>query len=151
VQPRRFFDLIGDRMLAPGRGFIATAMLDGEAISAALYISFNGTLVSKYHATGPAPADAGEGHLIDWEILSAACTEGYHTLDLGRTDPGADGLRLYKAGWGAVETPLVYTHIANRVPRARPPSVGGVAKLIVRQSPPWVCRALGEVLYRWTA
>jgi hypothetical protein len=51
VQPRRFFDLIGDRMLAQGHGFVATATLDGEALSAALYISFNGTLVSVYRCS----------------------------------------------------------------------------------------------------
>jgi CelD/BcsL family acetyltransferase involved in cellulose biosynthesis len=151
VQPRRFFDLIGDRLMAQGNGFVATAMLDGEAISVAVFLAFNGTLVAKLHATGPVPSDNGAGHLLDWETMSTACTEGYHTLDLGRTDFGADGLRLYKAEWGAIEKPLVYTHISSHAPGTAPPSVGGAAKLIIRHSPPWVCRALGEVLYRWTA
>jgi CelD/BcsL family acetyltransferase involved in cellulose biosynthesis len=151
VQPRRFFDLVGERMLARGNGFVATATLDGEVVSAAVYLSFNGTLVSKYHATGPAPSAVGEGHLTDWEIISAACAEGYHTLDLGRTDLGSDGLRLYKAGWGAVEEPLVYTHISDRAPKAERIAVGGLARRVISTSPPFVCRALGEVLYRWTA
>jgi hypothetical protein len=151
VQPRRFFELIHERLIAQGNGFVATATLDGEALSAAVYLSFNGVLISKFHATGPGRTETGEGHLVDWEIMSAACTEGFHTLDLGRTDPGADGLRLYKAGWGGIEEPLVYTHISSQAPKTAMPEVGGMARRIIRGSPPLVCRALGEVLYRWTA
>lgn len=150
VQPRRFFDLIGDRLLARGHGFVATATLDGEAISSEVYLSFNGTLVSKYHATGPIRSDNGASQLIDWEIMSAACSEGYHTLDLGRTDIGAEGLRRYKSGWNTSETPLIYTHVSREAPGAGFPSQGKLSRRIIRASPLWVCRALGEALYRWT-
>lgn len=151
VQPRRLFRLIGERLIARGHGFVATAVLDGEALSSGLYLGYNGTLVAKYHATGPVRSDSGASHLVDWEILSAACLEGYHTLDLGRTDIGADGLRRYKDGWGAVETPLVYTHVSETAPGAGFPTQGDLSRRIVRASPLWVVRALGEVLYRWTA
>lgn len=151
VQPRRFFDLIRERLLAPGRGFVATATLDGEAVAAVVYLDHNGTLVAKYHASDPGRRDTCAGHLIDWEIMVAASLEGYHTLDLGRSDLDADGLRIYKSGWGAVETPLVYTHVSRRPPAARSLHVGGLPKRIIRRSPVWVCRALGETLYRWSA
>jgi len=151
VQPRRFFDLLGERLLSRGHGFVATATLDGEAVSAAVYLSYKSTLVSKYHATGPTRSENGSSHLVDWEITSAACSEGYHTLDLGRTDTGAEGLRLYKSGWGAIEIPLVYTHLSGHPTKSVSSSIGDLPKRIIRSSPLWVCRALGEALYRWTA
>lgn len=151
VQPRRFFDLIWDHLVARGHGFVATARLDGEVVAACLCLAHNGTLTVKYRASDPARRDTGAGFLVDWEIMSAACADGYHTLDLGRTDFGAEGQRRYKTGWGAVERPLVYTHLSDHAPAATHLRGGDLSRSIIRNSPPWVCRALGEVLYRWTA
>jgi len=151
VQPRRFFDLIGERMLAQGHGFVLTAMLDDEPVSSAVYLAYNGVLVSKYHATGPVRSDDGTSHLIDSEAISLGFSEGYHTIDLGRTDMGAEGLRLYKAGWGTIETPLIYTHVSHDAPGTGFPAQGNLSRRIIEMAPPWVCRVLGEVLYRWTA
>lgn len=151
VQPRRFFDLVWNRLLARGHGFVATATLEGEVVAASVYLHHNGTLVAKYRGSDPDRRDVGADHLIDWETAVTACTEGYHTLDMGRSDLGADGLRLYKGGLGAVERPLVYTHISHRPPSDHRPSVGGLPQWIIRSSPLWVCRALGGAFYRWTA
>lgn len=151
VQPRRFFDLLQDHLLEDGKGLVAIATLDGEVHAASLYLQHNGTLVSKYHASDPSLPSIGAGHLIEWEMMVAACNEGFHTLDVGRTDVDAEGLRLYKSGWGLVESPLVYTTISNSPPSEDILTVGELPKLIIRNSPLWVCRTLGEILYRWTA
>jgi hypothetical protein len=150
VQPRRFFDLLWNRVLAPGHGFVAIATLDGEVQSAAVFLVHNGTLVNKYHGSDPRLPEKRAGYLLDWEMMVAGCTAGCHTLDLGRSDPDAAGLRLYKSLWGAAETPLIYTHVSRIPPAAHHgSSVGGLSRQIIRRSPPWVCRALGEVFYRW--
>jgi CelD/BcsL family acetyltransferase involved in cellulose biosynthesis len=151
VQPRRFFDLVFERLIARGHGEVATARLDGEVVAGGLYLSHNGTLVAKYGASHPAHLDCGAGYLIDWEMMAAACAEGFHTLDLGRTDLESDGLRLYKAGWGGTEAPLVYTHVSQNPLSHERAHVGAFTRGIIRQSPLWVCRALGEALYRWSA
>jgi len=151
VQPHRAFELIASRMLADGHGFVATATLGDEVLAACLYLTHNGTMVAKYAASDPDRPETGAAHLIHWEVMSAACAEGYHTYDLGRTDLGAEGLRTYKARMGAIETPLVYTHIGSQRPQAGRLSVGGLPQRIIRSSPPWVCRAVGEAFYRWTA
>jgi CelD/BcsL family acetyltransferase involved in cellulose biosynthesis len=150
VQPRRFFDLLQERLIARGNGVVATATLDGEVRAAAVYLQYNGALVAKYHASDPSLPPAGAGHLLEWEMLVYACAQGFRTFDVGRTDADAEGLRLYKNGWGLVESPLTYTTIAHSAPAAAL-SVGELPKLIIRNSPLWVCRAAGEVLYRWTA
>lgn len=154
VQPRRFFDLLLDRLLAPGHGFVATARADDEILSAGVYLTHNGTLVAKYQGSDPRLPDKRAGYLIDWEMMVAGCTSGCHTLDLGRSDVDADGLRLYKSSWGAVETPLIYTHIARTPPTAAAHHgsiVQGLSRSVIRHSPLWVCRAFGEVFYRWAA
>lgn len=151
VQPRRFFDLIAERLVVPGHGFVASASLEGDIVAAGLYLGHNGTLVAKFGASDPDRQDTGAGYLIDWEIMQAACVEGYHTLDLGRTDSDAEGLRLYKNGWGAVEEPLVYAHVSRTAPSTARVGVGSFSQSVIRRSPVWVCRALGEVLYRWSA
>jgi lipid II:glycine glycyltransferase (peptidoglycan interpeptide bridge formation enzyme) len=151
VQPRRFFDLLADRLLSEGHGFVATAMLDGAAVASGVYLTHNGTLMAKFGASDPDVQDSGAGYLIDWEMMVTGCREGYHTLDLGRTDADADGLRQYKAGWGALERPLIYTHVSDRAPKATLPHPDGLSTRLIRTSPTWVCRALGEVFYRWAA
>jgi CelD/BcsL family acetyltransferase involved in cellulose biosynthesis len=151
VQPRRFFDLIGQRLLERGHGFVSTATLDGDVVAAGLFLTHNGTLAAKFRASDPARQDTGAGFLVDWESMVTACAEGYHTLDLGRTDHGEDGQRRYKTGWGASEEPLVYTHLSDDAPNASRLHGGGLSRRIVRRSPLWAVRMIGEVLYRWTA
>lgn len=151
VQPRRFFDLIGEHLVSRGHGFVATAVLDGEPLAANLYLAHGGTLVAKYRASDPAHQDTGAGFLVDWEIMSQACSEGYRTLDLGRTDFGEEGQRRYKSGWGAIERTLTYTHVSDRAPADPRLHGGGLASAVIRRSPLWVCRAAGEILYRFTA
>jgi CelD/BcsL family acetyltransferase involved in cellulose biosynthesis len=150
VQPRRLFDLIADRLIAPGHGFVATAHFEGQAIASGLYLGYNGTLISKYVASDPRSRELFGGQLVDWEVLNKACLEDYRIFDQGRTDLYADGLRRYKLGWGSVEEPLVYTSMSLREPA--PEGVHpGLTRGIIRHSPLWVCRALGALFYRWAA
>lgn len=151
VQPRRFFDLLQERVLTPGNGLVATATLDGEVYAAAVYLQHNGHLVAKYHASDPSLPAIGAGHLLEWDMLLYACNEGFRSFDVGRTDADAEGLRFYKSGWGFVESPLVYTTISRTPPSEGTLTVGELPKRIIRSSPLWVCRTAGELLYRWTA
>jgi lipid II:glycine glycyltransferase (peptidoglycan interpeptide bridge formation enzyme) len=151
VQPRGFFTLLQDRFIAQGNGFVATATLDGVPQAAGVYLFHGGTIVAKYHASDPGLPHTGAGHLVEWTTMVHACEQGFRTLDMGRTDPGADGLRRYKSGWGATEYPLTYSSISRTPPARGRAGVGELPRWIIRNSPTWVCRAAGEVLYRWTA
>lgn len=151
VQPKRFFDLIAGRLVEAGDGFVLIAEDQGRPAAAGLFLSHKDTLVTKFAASDPTMRDTGAGHLLDWTSLDAACRHGYRFMDWGRTDLEADGLRTYKLGWGAIETDLVYTHLGQRSPDATGPRVGTAAKAVIRHSPEWVCRLLGELLYRGAA
>ena len=58
VQPRRFFELLWERMLAPGLGFVLIARRDGVPIASALFLAANGWVTYKFSAS-----DRGYGNL----------------------------------------------------------------------------------------
>ncbi len=152
VQPRRFFDLLLERLIVPGHGFIATAVADGDVLTAAVYLESNGVLVAKYQGSDPGLPDKRAGYLIDWEMMLYGVAGGCHTLDLGRSEADHEGLRLYKSSWGSAEAPLVYTQLGLAPSAARAGSgTGGLAAGVIRRSPVWVCRTLGELFYRYAA
>ena len=78
-------------------------------------------------------------------------TDNFSLFDFGRTDLDNEGLRTFKANWGTVETELVYSTLGDP-PAARTNSTTGRALgAVIRHSPEFVCRELGERLYRYAA
>jgi CelD/BcsL family acetyltransferase involved in cellulose biosynthesis len=108
-------------------------------------------IVYKYGASDPAFWGHRPNNLLFWHAIRWGCEHGYTSLDWGRTDFDNAGLREFKTGWGAVEEPLAYSVIANQAPTAGSGRITRAMARVIRRSPPWVCRAMGEVLYRYAA
>jgi len=146
VQPWKFFELIGKRILAKGLGFVLLAHKDDACLAGGLFLHWQRTLTYKYAASSGEEQQCRPNNLLSWTAMRWGCEHGYRVFDLGRTEMENDGLRRFKAGWGAEETPLTYT--------ALPGFSAGSSKLeslvgaVIRKSPPWVCKATGELLYR---
>ena len=151
VQPRRFIEHLWRNVIVPGHGFVITARMSGEPVATALFMSWNRRLIYKYGASDRARWDLGANFLVHWTAIERACAGGFTSYDLGRTDLGQDGLRAFKAGWGAEEFPLVYTHLGAQAPRLERGLAGAAVAQIIKHSPTVVCRALGELLYRYAA
>ncbi|HEX5503093.1 MAG TPA: GNAT family N-acetyltransferase [Thermomicrobiales bacterium] len=151
VQPRRFFDLLWRRMLEPGLGFVLLATVRGQPVAGAVFLAWNGTIIYKYGASDAAHWKARPNHAIFWAAIRWGCEHGYHTFDFGRTDLDNAGLRDFKAGWGTTEEPLRYTTLADRPARHGSGRSSKALGAVIRRSPPWVCRCLGEVLYKYAA
>jgi CelD/BcsL family acetyltransferase involved in cellulose biosynthesis len=151
VQPRAFFGLLGRRILAAGLGEILLAYVGEVPVAGAVFLSWNGTTVYKYGASDPHAWGRRPNHALFWTAVQRACARGDRRFDFGRTDSANAGLRAFKAGWGAVERPLVY----SVMPRARHAERDGFATRAlggaIRRGPIWVCRAAGEALYRYAA
>jgi CelD/BcsL family acetyltransferase involved in cellulose biosynthesis len=149
TQPKRFILNFAD-LFAQGLGFVLLVR-DGERpIAAAVFLSFNGTLIYKYGASDPAALGKRPNNLLFLEAIRWGCENGMHTLDLGRTDSGHESLREFKLSWGAVERTLDYHELAE----GEPSSSNGMglarrAAPIIRNSPPLVSRLIGEALYRY--
>jgi CelD/BcsL family acetyltransferase involved in cellulose biosynthesis len=149
IQPRRFFTLLWERMLRQGRGKVLVAEADGKPAAAAVFLAWNGTVVYKFGASDRSLLQHRPNHAIFWHAIQWASESGYRVLDFGRTDPDNEGLRRFKRAWGPVEEPLVYSTCGTR----QPATAGGLGRralaVVIKRSPPSVCRFLGETLYRY--
>jgi CelD/BcsL family acetyltransferase involved in cellulose biosynthesis len=151
IQPRRYFHLLARDIVRRGLGFVLSARVDGVPAAAAVFLAWNGTLVYKYGASDPRLWEARPNNLLFWSAIRWGCENGYHTLDWGRTDLEDQGLRDFKSGWGANEEPLIYSVVADAPRRSTSAQLRKAMGAVIRRSPPWVCQAVGECLYRFAA
>ena len=140
---RRFRDLFG-----AGLGFVMLVRLGEQPIAGAVFLTFNGVLTYKYGASDARFLNKRPNNLLFSDAIAWGCTNGLHTLDLGRTDLDNPGLRSFKRGWGAQEADLHYTCLSRRAPRNGAGRAALAAKWVIQRSPPAVSRAVGELLYR---
>jgi CelD/BcsL family acetyltransferase involved in cellulose biosynthesis len=148
TQPRRFFESVWTYLLEQGHGFALLAYLDARPIAGAVYLTHGTSVADKYAASDPKFSRLHANHLIVWEALRRSCAAGFSLLDFGRTDCDNQGLRLFKNGWGAQEEILTYTHLP---PASTPKSSHKSHRLVeavIRRSPSFVSRIIGEMLYR---
>jgi CelD/BcsL family acetyltransferase involved in cellulose biosynthesis len=150
VQPRRFFELVWERVVAPGMGFVLVAEADGRPAAAAVFLAWNGTAIYKYSAAAPELSRFRPTNVVLWEAIRWACEHGYHSFDFGRTDLDNDGLRAFKRGWGTEERRLQYAALADRPP-SRGASSPRALEAVIRRSPAFVSRLLGGLFYRYAA
>ena len=149
TQPRSFI-LAFERLFAAGLGFVQLVLLDGRPVGGAVFLVANGTLTYKYSALDVEHRRHRGGHLILIEGIEWGCEHGCHTLDMGRTEEENEGLRAFKASWGAEEIPLGYTQFGS-VRRVGEGSgrASRMAAAVIRRSPPFVGRLVGAALYRY--
>jgi CelD/BcsL family acetyltransferase involved in cellulose biosynthesis len=151
IQPRRYFRLLWHRLLEPGLGRLFLAYRGADAVAGAIVLRSNGIAIYKYSASDHRARRLRANNLLVWRAIQWSIEGGATTLDLGRTDIAQEGLRTFKSGWGAREETLMYTTL-GALPRSsrlrHPPAFVGQA---IRHSPPLLCRALGEIFYRYAA
>jgi CelD/BcsL family acetyltransferase involved in cellulose biosynthesis len=151
VQPLRYFRLLWKRILQPGLGAVMIAEVGDVPVAAAVFLRSSGVCVYKYGASDERQWAVRPNHLLFWEAIRWAAAHGCRTFDFGRTDVEDRGLREFKARWGTVERKLVYTVLADAPPRARRSGVPAPLRAVIRRGPRVVPRAVGELLYRYTA
>ena len=148
VQPRRFFDRLWDTIMADGLGFLLLAYNEGKPVGGTVYLHYKGMVTYKYNASAPEYWNLRVNHLLLWSGIEWGCEQGCACLDFGRTETSNRNLRDFKNGWGTIEEPLVYSTIADREPKHSSGRLDALVKLVIRHSPPAVCRWLGETMYK---
>ncbi len=155
IQPRRFWSELRRNVLGTGLGHVVTVSHRDVPVAAAVFLATNRTLVYKFGASDSRAWALRPNHLLFWTAIQRAVDAGVNVLDFGRTDAEAEGLRAFKKNWGAVEQPLVYSTIGEDPPTKESGTGAGLARRaagsVIRIAPAWVCRAAGEVLYRFAA
>jgi CelD/BcsL family acetyltransferase involved in cellulose biosynthesis len=151
VQPRRFFELLWDRMLERQLGFVLIARKGTAPIAAAVFLANNGRVTYKFSASDSRYVRLGGSTAVLWEAIRSSCRNGDRVLDFGRTEADNPGLRAFKLGWGAHEEPLDYTVLAASAPSTGKGRGYDALRTVIRHSPSWVGRAMGAIAYRYTA
>jgi len=146
VQPLRFFEFVG-ALIEQGLGFVLLAYKDYECLAAAVFLHWHQTLTYKYGASSVNGLRLRPNNLLFSAAMRWGCENGYTVFDMGKTDLRNTGLRTFKTRWGAEETPLIYSTLSSRRSRRENAKLEQVMCTIIRNSPTWVCRAAGELLY----
>ncbi len=152
VQPWRFFSRLWDLILSKGLGFLVLSEKDGQALAGAVFLACNRTVIYKYSASDPAAWSLRPNNLVLWHAIRMACQQGYARFDWGKSEIENQGLRDFKGGWASEERRERYTVIGE----APAPSQGSkqsraLLSWVIRHSPRFVCRAVGEILYTHSA
>lgn len=151
VQPRNYFRLLREKLLVPGLGWISVARLGDTPVAAAVFLATDRVIVYKYGASDRAYQQHRPNHLLFWDALCEGIARGATTFDWGRSDIEGKGLRDFKSGWGAKESPLVYSYLSDTPPQESSGRALRMAEEVIRHSPTFVARLSGEILYRWSA
>jgi CelD/BcsL family acetyltransferase involved in cellulose biosynthesis len=149
TQPKRFVLALAE-LFERELGFVLIARHHEAPIAAAVFLAFNGTLVYKYGASDERTLGVRPNNLLFHEAIRWGAEHGFHELDFGRTDLDNPGLAAFKRGWGCTEEMLVYSYLGMEPPRA-PRRGEHVLRAVIRRTPLWTGRLLGELLYRHTA
>jgi CelD/BcsL family acetyltransferase involved in cellulose biosynthesis len=147
VQPWGFFARLGRDLLQRGLGFILLAYAGETCIAGAVFLHWGRTLTYKYGASAEEYLSLRPNNLLFWSAIQWACEHGFAVLDFGRTDLEQAGLRTFKASWGAEEQRLYYTNLSG-APPARAPALSKALRVLIRNSPLWLGRIVGQGLYR---
>jgi hypothetical protein len=149
VQPYHFFDLLYERLIAQGLGFVLLAYENEQCLAGAVFLHWNHTLIYKYGASRSDNLSLRPNHLIFWDAIQWGCKNGFTRLDLGRSSIDNLGLREFKSHWGGQETPLFYTNFNHAVNQTSNHRLMNMARTVIQRSPAWVCRLSGELLYKY--
>ena len=147
-QAWRFFDGIQRHLIAPGNGFIASAVLRDTVLAANVYLTVGQSAVYKFGASDQRYLGYRPNDLLMWESIRRLTSAGCHSLSFGRTSMHQAGLIRFKRAFGASERPMTYTRYTRRETSRVPGDEPGVSRIVLSRMPVGVLRFLGRLLYR---
>lgn len=148
VQPWGFFASIQRNLIDKGLGFLFNAYSEDKCVSTALFLQSGNSLTYKYGASNSAGQKSRANNLLFWTAIRWGCENGYEIFDFGKTANSNQGLKKFKSRWGADEVALTYSHLPLSPQSDSNGIYMRVMNALIRNSPIWVCRIMGEVLYR---
>ena len=120
VYGRAFFERVLEGF--PSAARIHVVRKDAVAVAAGITVGFKGTIEVPWASSLKAYRALCPNNLLYWSIIEHAVTEGYRTLDFGRSTPN-EGTYEFKRQWGAVPSPLFWEYAlvsADAVPDQSP-------------------------------
>jgi hypothetical protein len=148
TQPKHFFNLIWERIIEKGLGFLLLAYYLNKPIAGTVYIHNQSVLTAKYNASLPEYWRLRANNLIYWSAIKWGCENGFTSFDFGRTEINNQTLRNFKSGWGTTEQPLIYSIITDKQSNATKGWSKEIMNFVIRNSPSIISRLVGEMLYK---
>ncbi len=108
AQPRGYFSGLWDRFAASGSVQLLLAEYEEKVIAGMVLLASGSTIRYAYGASDERYLRLAPNNLLMWTAIKLGCTNGYQTLDMGRTSRDNEGLMEFKRRWGAVQEPLPY-------------------------------------------
>jgi serine/alanine adding enzyme len=110
---REFFMAIHKHMGDCVRLYLAE--LQNKFVAGALMLRFNGVAGYAYAASDSRYLKQCPNDLLAWQAIEDSHDEGFHSFDLGKTDPANTGLSHFKEKWGA-EPQKLHFHYYPKAP-----------------------------------
>jgi len=148
AQPWKYFELLWQHIVKAGMGFVLLATKENEYIAGMVYLGWGCTLIAKYAASREDKFNLRPNNLLFWEGIRRGCQHGFAVFDMGRTEKENTGLRNFKSRWGAREEPLEYSILSRKPYSLSSGRLDRILHAVIGNSPLWVCRICGELLYR---
>jgi lipid II:glycine glycyltransferase (peptidoglycan interpeptide bridge formation enzyme) len=108
AQPAEYFCGLWDAFAASGSVRLLLAEHEGTVIAGMVLLASGSTIRYAYGASDEQFLKLAPNNLLMWTAIKLGCTNGYQTLDMGRTSRGNEGLMEFKRRWGAEPEPLPY-------------------------------------------
>ncbi len=125
------------------------ASKDNKFIASILTLKCRRTLVCKYVCSDKLFSNLGGMQLLFWKAIQDAKREGLLEIDLGRSEPGNEGLVLFKDHLGATRTTMTYwRYPGSSADRGRDTWKMRVAKRVFSHLPNAWLPVTGSLLYR---
>jgi FemAB-related protein (PEP-CTERM system-associated) len=151
AQPKRFFLELWESFANSGTVQLLLAEYQGTIIAGMILVTSGTTVKYAYGASDEHYLKLAPNDLLLWTAISWGCTNGYQTLDLGRTARDNQGLMEFKRRWGASEEPLpyyYYPHSAGMTATSESSWKYRMFTTCWKRLPPQIAGSLGGYLYK---
>jgi FemAB-related protein (PEP-CTERM system-associated) len=108
AQPQSYFFALWDNFAKSGVMQLLLAEYQGTVIGGMILLASGTTISYAYGASDEHYLNLAPNNLLMWTAIKLGCTQGYQTLDMGRTACDNQGLMEFKRRWGAIKEPLPY-------------------------------------------
>ena len=151
AQPQRFFFGLWDAFAANGSMQLLLAEYQGIIIAGMILLASGTTVRYAYGASDESYLSLAPNNLLMWTAITWSCSQGYRTLDLGRTALDNEGLMEFKRRWGAIQEPIPYFYYPRTSGLAATSEGSWKYRLLTscwRRLPLPVAGSLGGYLYK---
>jgi hypothetical protein len=148
-QPLSFFLNIYEEIIKAGQGFVVLARSGSRFSAAAVFFQYGTNAVYKFGASDQVFQEFRGNNLVMWEAIKFLMQNGSRTLHFGRTSLDNEGLRRFKAGWGALEEAIEYFRFDTEAEawKSAVDSGSGFHHKVFRRLPLAFNRLAGAVIY----